>query len=505
MSSTNAKKAVVIGAGIGGLAAAIRLADQGLHTSVYESTGEPGGKIKEERIAGYRFDLGPSLFTMPELVMELDALTRSSAHVKMDLLPPAFQYQTLDRSTHYFWEDGTQIKAWANRKAFKKEVMEAVEVDPTALDQHLAHSQTIFEATRGLFLEQSLHEWRRFRWSAFRKAAPYLHQLPWLGSLHRLNRRKLREPHLVQIFDRYATYNGSDPHRAPAMLHVIPHLEHGLGTHFPNGGMAAIAQHLYALGKSLGVAFHFGQAVQKIAHQNGTVRGIELEINGQPHHVAAQVVVSNADIHPTYRKLLPELKAPEKTLNQERSTSGVIFYWGIRKAHPALHLHNILFSQNYHQEFQSIEAMGHPGSDPTVYINITSKIQSTDAPNGCENWFVMVNVSANPDAIESQIPTIRQAVLDKITRTLGHSVEEFIETESILSPRDIEKRTGSWRGALYGASSNKALSAFLRHRNRSRQINGLYFCGGSVHPGGGIPLCLLSARIASELIRTTAP
>jgi diapolycopene oxygenase len=503
MRTHEGKKALVIGAGIAGLATAIRLAAQGFQTSVYETAEEVGGKIKEEHIAGYRFDLGPSLFTMPELILELDALARASTHVKSPL-PAPFQYQTLDRSTHYFWEDGTQITAWANREAFKQAAMEAVDVHPRALDRHLVHSQTIFESTRALFLEQSLHEWGRFRWSALRKALPHLHQLPWIGSLHRLNRRTLREPHLVQLFDRYATYNGSDPHRAPAMLHAIPHLEHGLGTYFPEGGMAAIVKHLHALGISLGVVFHFGQAVQRIVHQNGQVQGITLEKDGQSHRIPADVVVSNADIHPTYRKLLPELKAPENILKQERSTSGVIFYWGVRKEHAALHLHNIFFSQDYRREFQTIEAMGHPGADPTVYINISSKVQPSDAPDGCENWFVMVNVSADPDAIDAQIPTIRQAVLDKITRTLGHSIEQLIDTESVQTPRDIEQRTSSWRGALYGASSNKALAAFLRHRNRSRQIKGLYFCGGSVHPGGGIPLCLLSARIASELIRTTA-
>jgi phytoene dehydrogenase-like protein len=128
-----------------------------------------------------------------------------------------------------------------------------------------------------------------------------------------------------------------------------------------------------------------------------------------------------------------------------------------------------------------------------------------DAPEGCENWFVMVNVAANPDHIDREIPTIRKAILDKIKRTLGHSIEEMIETESILTPRDIQNQTSSWRGALYGASSNNRLSAFLRHRNRSKQLKGLYFCGGSVHPGGGIPLCLLSARITSDLIRKSAP
>jgi phytoene desaturase len=499
------KKAIVIGAGVAGLAASIRLAAQGFETSVYESASKPGGKIKETFSKGYRFDLGPSLFTIPELMMELDGLARTSSYAQKGKMPDVFSYRTLDRSTHYFWEDGVRIKAWSNRNALKKAISEAVDVKPNVLEKHLAYSQMIFESTRAIFLEQSLHEWREFRWSSFQKALPYLHQLPWFGSLNRLNRKRLGERHVAQIFDRCATYNGSDPHRAPAILHAIPHLEHGIGTYFPEGGMAAIAKHLFALAEGLGVSFHFNQSVKRITHQTGEITGIEIDDQGHSQYEEAQVVVSNADIHPTYRFLLPDVKAPERILTQERSTSGVIFYWGVRKEHAEMHLHNILFSQDYQKEFQDIQDIGHPGTDPTVYINITSKIQKSDAPEGCENWFVMVNVAANPDHIDREIPTIRKAILDKIKRTLGHSIEEMIETESILTPRDIQNQTSSWRGALYGASSNNRLSAFLRHRNRSKQLKGLYFCGGSVHPGGGIPLCLLSARITSDLIRKSAP
>ena len=176
----------------------------------------------------------------------------------------------------------------------------------------------------------------------------------------------------------------------------------------------------------------------------------------------------------------------------------------MRGERPELHLHNILFSRNYADEFKSITDDGTPGADPTVYIHISSKLKPDDAPEGTENWFVMVNVTADPAGIEAKIAAIRRQVLAKIERTLGVDVEPLIETESHFSPGIIESRTGSHLGALYGASSNNPLSAFLRHRNRSTQLRGLYFCGGSVHPGGGIPLCLLSARITAELIEQYA-
>lgn len=504
-------RTVIIGAGVAGMAAAIRSACAGQITTVLESSSSPGGKLAEFHLGPYRFDRGPSLFTWPELVLELDQLVRdrlTATQAPPAQMPPEFRFERLDRSTHYFWEDGKKLTAWADEDRFVEAAVAAFSVPGHRLRKHLRHSQDIFHLTRPIFLEQSLHDWTSNGKKGVIRALGSLHRLPWMGSLHGLNARRLREPHLVQLFDRYATYNGSDPHRAPAMLHVIPHLEHGMGTYFPEGGMYAITRHLHALGVSVGVEFIFNASAQRILHSHGRVTGIEyliqneneITVESRVHRKMADLVISNADVYPTYRHLLRDIEQPETILDQERSTSGLIFYWGIQGVHPELHLHNILFSQDYKREFESILTSGHPGEDPTVYINISSKLNPTDAPVGGENWFVMVNTSANPEQIESQIPEIRLNVLAKIKRTLGLDIESKLEVESHLSPLGIQEQTGSWRGALYGASSNNALSAFFRHRNRSTELDGLYFCGGSVHPGGGIPLCLLSARITQELI-----
>ena len=494
----------IIGAGVAGLAAAIRAAAAGREVTVIEQASEPGGKLREEQHGAYRFDVGPSLFTWPELVLELDELARGAVP-NSPALPPPFAYRQLDRSTHYFWEDGTRLTAWSDSERFAQECAEKLEVNASIVANHLAHSTQSFHATRRIFLEQSLHEWNgnsNGKWSA---AARFAHRLPWLGTLHSWNRKRLKEPHLVQLFDRYATYNGSDPHRAPSMMHVIPHLEHGHGTFFPENGMIGITRHLHALASALGVEFVFDHTATSIEHQSGHVEGVRaMDSAGHPVFFPAQCVVSNADIWPTYRHLLPTLKAPERILSQERSTSGVIFYWGVRGIRPELHLHNILFSKDYRTEFEAIQQFGHPGEDPTVYIHISSKLKPDDAPADAENWFVMVNVAADPDHVESLVPAIRRAVLAKINRTLGSDIEPLIETETHFTPRTIAQRTSSHLGALYGASSNSTLSAFFRHRNRSTKLKGLYFCGGSVHPGGGIPLCLLSARITSELIEQHA-
>ena len=491
-------RAVVVGAGIGGLATALRLACRGHQVTVLEAADTYGGKLGQHREAGHRFDRGPSLFTMPELLMELESM------VPMDhpRRPVPFEFHTLDRSTHYFWEDEPKpLVAWSDTERFADDVEARWDVPRNALLGHLDSSAEAFDLTRGVFLEQSLHERATYRspaaWRLLRRA----HRLPLIGTLHRSNHRALKHPKLVQLFDRYATYNGSDPHRAPAMLHVIPHLEHGIGTFLPKKGMRSIPEHVAALALSMGVDIQCNTRARQILHDAGKVTGV-LDERGTTHD--AQVVVSNADLHPTYRALMPDLPAPERILSQERSTSGVIFYWGVKGIHPELHLHNILFSKDYEAEFANIADQGSPAPDPTVYINITSKVIPEDAPEGEENWFVLTNVSADPEAWTPEaIQALKEAVLAKIERTLGFKPD--IACEQILTPQGIQDATSSWRGALYGASSNSTAAAFLRHRNRSTQLSGLYFCGGSVHPGGGIPLCLLGARIVDELVQAHHP
>jgi len=317
--------------------------------------------------------------------------------------------------------------------------------------------------------------------------------------MHRANQSFFADKRLVQFYDRYATYNGSNPYRAPATLNVIPHLEQHFGAYFPEGGMYSITQSLVKLAKELGVQFNYNKPVDEIVLKDKKATGIMVQGNFVPAHI----VVSNMDVWFTYRKLLarhPQL-FPEKILNQERSSSALIFYWGINRQFSELDLHNIFFSANYEAEFDAIWKQKTIYHDPTVYLNISSKHQTADAPAGCENWFVMINVPANTGQNWGKlIEDARENIIQKLSTQLGENVEALIINESILDPRSIESRTSSYQGSLYGTSSNSQFAAFLRHANRSSQIKNLYFCGGSVHPGGGIPLALLSAKIVSEWI-----
>jgi phytoene desaturase len=488
-------KAIIIGSGIAGIAAAIRLAVKGYDIAVFEANSYSGGKISEIKQDGFRFDAGPSLLTMPQYVDELFTLAgKDSADY--------FRYTKVDPICKYFYEDGTKLTAWADRQKFINELAEVTNEPYENISKFIDNSESIYNITHKVFLEGSFGHFKTYFSSDALKTLFRLPRIDAFRTMHIANKGFLKDTRLVQFFDRYATYNGSDPYRAPATLNVIPHLEQHFGAYFHGGGMYTIVQSLVKLAEELGVQFHYNSPVDEIILKNKKAVGIK--VNGEI--INSDIVVSNMDVWFTYNKLLanhPQLH-PKKILNRERSSSALIFYWGIKKQFQELDLHNIFFSADYKAEFEHIWQKQSIYHDPTVYLNISSKYKSDDAPSGCENWFVMINVPSNTGQDwDSLIKSAKANILEKLPRILKDDIGQFIVCESILDPRSIENNTSSYQGSIYGASSNSRFAAFLRHANKSSKIKNLYFCGGSVHPGGGIPLCLLSAKIVSDWIGDT--
>ena len=479
----------IIGSGIAGLASAVRLAVQGHEVTVYEAQPGPGGKLTQFELGDYRFDLGPSLFTMPQYVDELFELAGEDPRAH-------FRYERLPVVCHYFWEDGTRIHAHAKATDFAAEVERVLDVPGQRIMDMLADAERKYQLTGRTFLEKSLH--RLSTWTNWPVVKAML-QIPTLGlfsTMNRVHEQKLKHPKLVQLFNRFATYNGSNPYKAPGLLSIIPHFEHHFGAYLPQGGMYNITEAVHQLAVRLGVQFHFNTRVDEIIVENQRATALRCGTDIHPY----DLIVSNMDVFFTYRELLPQQAQPERILNQEKSTSALIFYWGINKTFPELNCHNILFSENYREEFAAM-GRGEMFADPTVYINKTSHLVDGDAPAGKENWFVMINAPCDKGQDWDQLAAqTRQRTLDKISRMLGVAIEPLIEEEFVLRPPEIQTRTGSHLGSLYGTSSNSKMAAFMRHPNFSHKISGLHFVGGSVHPGGGIPLCLLSAKITADLI-----
>ncbi|MEQ8581660.1 MAG: 1-hydroxycarotenoid 3,4-desaturase CrtD [Marinoscillum sp.] len=481
-------KVGIIGSGVAGMASAIRLATAGHQVEVFEANAYPGGKLSEIRLGSYRFDAGPSLLTLPALIDELFELAGED---------PAryFTYQKLEVNCEYFYPDGVKISAHADHEKLIEEIIRNTAERPENVRKALAKSRLLYDHLSELFMFSSLQDPKTFISRPAFKAYKKLHQLGFFQSMNSANASTFDDPRITQMFNRYATYNGSSPYKTPATMNIIPHLEMSLGAYFPSGGMHNITLALYKLAKRVGVTFHFEQPVEQIIIEKNRVKGLMtggLQLNFDR-------LVSNMDIVNSYRKLMPDLKAPKFLLNQPKSSSALIFYWGVGKKFPQLGLHNILFSGDYKGEFEHIFQQGSISQDPTVYINITSKYQPSDAPEYGENWFTMINVPNNQGQNwDHLIAEARKNILYKISSTLGEDLAPLIEGEEIQDPRTIESKTSSALGALYGNSSNNLFAAFLRHANKSRRVQGLYFCGGSVHPGGGIPMSLSSAKLVAK-------
>ncbi len=490
MKKLNDKKIVIVGAGVAGLASAIRLAVKGYSVNVFEANSYPGGKLSSFELEGFRFDAGPSLFTMPQLVEELLLLAGKNPK-------ETFPYIQLEKGCHYFYEDGTNLIAYQDKLRFANEIESKLGVDPKVIVKYLEKAKFRYEITAPLFLEKSLHKLGNYLRKETIKGIFNLSKLNLFEPMNAENEKVLKHPHLVQYFNRFATYNGSNPYQAPALLNMIPHLEHGIGTYFPKNGMHQITETLYQTALELGVLFHFNAKVDLVQTEKNTVTGVFSKNNFYP----ATQVISNMDIYPTYKTLLKDHDAPENLLKQEKSSSALIFYWGIKKEFTQLGLHNIFFAADYKAEFKAIFEDNTLHTDPTIYLNISSKYKKDDAPEGCENWFVMINTPNNTGQDwENWKEIAKENILKKLSRMLGEDISNYIVAEEILDPIKIEAKTSSLGGSLYGNASNNRYAAFLRHANFHKKIKGLYFCGGSVHPGGGIPLCLQSAKIVSELI-----
>ena len=484
-------KVSIIGSGVSGISTAIRLRSKGFDVDVYEKNKMPGGKLNTFKLDDFRFDAGPSLFTMPFLVDELFEL--------FDLNPRNyFNYKKKKIHCKYFWDDTTEFTAFSDNKKFLKEVKKKFDVDESVVKKYLKKAKTKFDLTEKIFLKKSLHKFSTYLNIETVKALFNLNIFQINKTLNKVNSDELKNKYLIQIFDRYATYNGSSPYKTPAMMTLIQHLENHFGTFIPDGGMYEITNALYNLAKDVGVKFYFDCNVDEIILDENICK--KIRVNNKL--IESDIIISNVDVNFTYNQLLKQ-KFKHRSLKNESSSSALIFYWGMKGTYDKLDLHNIFFSSNYKEEFNSIFEKKEIYDDPTVYVNISCKDVFRDAPEDSENWFVMINSPYNLNQNwDKQVRVTRKKIINKLEKILGVAVGKNIIKEKVYTPIDLEQNTNSYNGSLYGSSSNNIMSSFMRHPNFTRKIKNLFFCGGSVHPGGGIPLAILSSKIVSDLIES---
>jgi len=490
-----AKQCIVIGAGIGGLSAAIRLRAAGHNVLVLEANNHIGGKLSvleivvDEQI--WRFDMGPSLFTQPDYHAALFAALGERQEV-------FFSYEKLETVCNYFFEDGKRVLAYSAPERLADELHNKLGEDREVVLAYLQRSKEKFDIVGEIFLNNPLQKLSTYWSGKVAKALTKIPRLEMLQSMNQLNAGTFRNKDTVQLFNRFATYNGSDPYQSSALYSMIPSFEHGQGAYLPMAGMGSIVQSLAELAQRHGVEIRTGCKVGEVRTIGKLVSKV---VTATGEQLMADAVVSNVDVNTFYKRILKTKKEVPSSIDRPLSTSAIVFYWAMKERHDELGLHNIFFSGDYAAEFEALKARPYRvPKDATVYVNITSKFIESDAPAGCENWFVMVNVPAELELSEPEfIDGMRRMVIAKLEKALGKPIESNIVGERLLQPKGMEEHTGAWGGAIYGADSNSLFSGFLRHPNSSSQYKNLFFAGGTVHPGGGIPLAIKSGEIAAKL------
>ncbi|MCU0424352.1 MAG: phytoene desaturase family protein [Candidatus Kapabacteria bacterium] len=493
------QKVIVIGGGLAGLSGAIRLARMGFRVQLFEKNDRAGGKMNILKLQGtageYRFGTGPSLLTMPFVFDELFDFAGVERSSVLDFVP-------VEPICRYFYPDGTRLNTYADKQRMMHELHQRISPEEARnYDKFLAYTKRIYDLTAEIFLFTPFQELRKLLHLRHIPTLLRLPQIDPMRNVHAAVSKYFSDARLVQLFDRYPTYNGSSPFLAPATLNIIPWVEFGFGGFYVRGGMYRLAEEMTRLAENLGVEITTGSAVEKILHDGKRVRGVQV----QGEKIDADYVLCNADVVEAYNGLLDGFPSRTKQLNRlEASVSGMVFYWGMKRTFPELEHHNILFSDNYQREFDQIFTQKIAPDDPTVYISISSKTDTIHAPAGGENWFVLLNMPyLNGQNWHTEKDRMKSAVLKRLL-SAGIDAESAIDTEAVHTPEDLYNLYRSNKGSIYGISSNTQMAAFMRPANRSRDVRGLYFCGGSSHPGGGVPLVVLSGKMAAELIQEDA-
>jgi len=487
------KPIVVIGGGLGGLSAAIHLASRGRRVKLLEQNAQLGGKCNHREWEGFHFDTGPSLLTMPFVV---DDLFAAAGRKREDYL----EFIRVTPACRYFFPDGSIFDAPGTLDGFRDAVARDYPGDLAGFDQFIDYAQKLWEVSGPLFL------FNRMDASLVRRIRPR-HAVAGLAAMRPWTMRQSIEhyfssPNLRQLFSRYATYNGSDPWRAPATFNVISYVEMAFGSWHIKGGIYALVRALAKLAEELGVEAATGERVARILFSDDGRKVAGVEMGGGQLIETGEVVV-NADAigfltgevcsnHPDSGRWRG------KWAKREASSSGTVQLMAVTGDYHSLACHNIFFNANYRDEFQDLFDAPQPLRDPTIYLAAPCKIDPSQSPCGAEAWFVLVNAPAIDERAEW--PADYDA---KVVRRLEAGIPGFdasrIRWSESLPPSFLRDAYGAWRGSIYGPSSNDRRSAFFRVPPRA-PVKGMYFAGGSAHPGGGIPLVLTSGRLAAELL-----
>lgn len=499
MASPRGEHVGIIGGGLGGLAAACTLAARGYEVTLLERNPWLGGKAAVLEEQGFRFDMGPTIVTLPSVLTRIfaEAQRQLSQYIELTRLDPQWRAFFPNGKTLDLHADVEDMAATIETFVPGQKVGEGYR-------HFLEYSQRLHAISQRYFFWRSVDSLRDTFAIRSTLSTTVLHDLMQMRpgrTVASTVRSYVHEPHVAQMLDHFTQYVGSAPAASPAVLCGIAHMQTDEGIWYPRGGTAAIPQGLERLARELGVKIRTATGVRRILLERGAVCGVETNVG---EHLTFAALVSNADTIRTYRDLLPA-SYHQRLLRRryEPSCSGVVLYLGLRKAYEHLLHHNFVFSHDPEKEFHTIYRGGEPAPDPTCYVCAPARTDPSVAPPGGEALYVLVHTPYLRDHHDwaHLFPTYRQVIFNKLQSTAGmEDLYDRIVYEYALTPFDIHQRYQVLNGAIYGLASHGRFLGAFKPGNRRSDVKGLYCAGGAAHPGPGIPMVLMSGWIAADAL-----
>lgn len=500
--SQKSGKIGVIGGGLGGLAAACTLAARGHSVVLFEKNDWLGGKAAVREAGGYRFDMGPTILLMPSVIARIFSEAGRDHREALELIP-------LDPQWRSFFQDGSTLDLVAERGAMAGSLARFAPGSGSDAGylRFLALSERLRDVSDRYFFWRSigsLKDMFDFKESARPGTlADVLAMRPW-STVAATVRAHAPDGRVAQMLDHFTQYVGSAPDQSPAVLCGIAAMQTSEGVWYPKGGTRAVPIALANLARELGVVFRSGVSIRTIERDQGG--GVAAVWTDGGERIAVAAVVSNCDSVRTHRELLAGTDVArrfEKRRGYEPACSGVVLYLGLNRRYEQLLHHNFVFSRDPEEEFDAIYRKGALAPDPTCYVCAPAITEPEVAPAGGEALYVLVHAPyLRPGHDWSRmLPSYRRVILEKLKSTAGlHDIEQRITYESWLTPQDIHDRYRVLDGAIYGLASHGRLHGAFKPSNRSPDVPGLYFAGGSAHPGPGMPMVMMSGWIAADAL-----
>lgn len=487
------KKAVIIGGGLGGMSAGIRLASDQYDVTILEKGERLGGKLNIRSGKGYSFDTGPSILTMPWVLEQLFKSANRDIADYLDIVRIEPQWRT-------FFEDGTVLDLTSDLPSMLEQIKKESPEDAAEFFNYLQYCSKMYDYCLKSFYKKSLNGVNDLR--VHHTLKEMLSMEP-MKSMDQITKKHFKNKHLQQLFNFLVMYIGSSPYHAPAILSQLAHVQLGLGIYYVHGGMYKIAEAMKEVLGELGAEVRLQSKVIRLHTDGMKATGVELE-DGTV--VEADIVVSNLEAIPFYNTVLKEhsgsAKAAKDLEKYAPTVSGLVLLLGVDKTYEHLAHHNFFFSEDPKKEFSQIFDEGVPADDPTVYIGISSKTDPMQAPEGKENFFVLTHVPPLKEGENwaDMKEKYTSLVLDKLERMGAADLRKHIEFQYTFTPDDIRELYGSNGGSIYGVETDRKKNGGFKIPGRSSVLSNLYFAGGSTHPGGGVPMVTLSGQLTADLI-----